>query len=174
MNPGDTWWGVVLDGLFGGVVGGAATGAAVWATLRHEKRSARLQRLHASAARLGEMATVLAQEVASAIPDEVERGDLRSWASQVRLIQAASFDLWAGISDDEPDAAKVLDKIRDQLSGATLGRRGEWEDNRNEALEALGSLSSFSVAWITEPDQFVEKKKRRITFQSPVTRQIRP
>ncbi|RYP88661.1 hypothetical protein EKO23_01865 [Nocardioides guangzhouensis] len=174
MSPGDTWWGVLLDGLFGGVIGGAATGAAVWATLRHEKRSARLQRLHASAARLSEMATVLSQEVASAIPDEVDRGDLRSWAAQVRLIQASSLDLWAGISDDEPDAAQLLDGLRARLAASTLGRRGEWIEQRNAALEALGSLSSFAVAWMTEPEQFVVKKRRRVTFRWPISRQLGP
>lgn len=172
MSPGDTWWGVLLDGLFGGVIGGAATGAAVWATLRHEKRSARLQRLHASAARLSEMATVLAQEIAHAIPDEVDRGDLRNWAAQVRQIQACSLDLWAGISDDEPDAAQVLDEIRDRLASSTLGRRGEWIEHRNAALEALGSLSSFAVGWMTEPEQFVVQRRQRITFRWPISREL--
>lgn len=43
MNPGDAawWWEHGLDGIVGGIVGGLVTAAAVWLTLRHERKLAK-------------------------------------------------------------------------------------------------------------------------------------
>jgi hypothetical protein len=54
LNPSDLdwWWQYGLDGLVGAVLGGIVTGAAVWFTIRHERRSVARDDLRASLAEL--------------------------------------------------------------------------------------------------------------------------
>jgi hypothetical protein len=148
LDNGSWWWDTALDGVVGGLIGGVMTGLAVWLTLRHEGRLARMSAVETASARLQALSLRFARNLAAG------HGTVDSFWDQQNEVHTMAFDVFGRATRDWPRYAKAVLDLANEMNSALTGKdESEKPDvlkRRDNVVSVLTAICSATASWMTE------------------------
>jgi len=161
LNDSAWWWAVAADGIVGGLLTGAVAAAAVWFTLRHERRKQAMEAVSDVASRL------LGQLLVS--PTALAAGSNEERAAVMRATFATGIEFSSKLAKWWP--SRMLDVQRKTLDMYTLHRRRptsasgeEFDAWRLDLARKVSVLANACAQWLMEqprPESWIARRKIR-------------
>lgn len=143
--PSDTWAGILLDGLAGGLIGALATILVIYATIRHERKMRDADRLDDAVAAAASAASDIRAFLTRGIEDDAQK-----WHLFARLVQTTSFAMARAQRNEHELAVLLNDAARDLHAAVSIDKT---DPRRASALNQANLRLSVALGyWVTHPE----------------------